>query len=324
MLAACLDNLQGKEAIIEPCQVVEPVPADDEALVEVFLAGICSTDLELAHGYYPFEGVIGHEFVGCVLSCSSDVNWMGKRVVGEINISCGNCHYCKLGMPTHCAERKVLGIQAHDGAFAQRLTIPVRNLHIVPESVSDEVAVFTEPLAAALEVQVQVPIHTEQKVLVVGAGRLGQLVAQTLALTGCDLLVVARHPRQRGLLELHNIPWVPEKETPRGLFDVVVDTSGTPEGFLTARKAVMPRGTIVMKSTYQGEMTVNFSSLVVDEITLVGSRCGPFSLALQLLESKKIDPLPLVDATYPLKNVSMAIEHASRPGALKILLDPKQ
>jgi len=324
MLAAWMENPEGSMHIIGPRQVEEPLPYMDEALVEVLLAGVCSTDLELMRGYYPFEGVPGHEFVGRVIACPSDPGWLGQRVVGEINISCGKCFYCDSGLPNHCAERKALGINGHWGAFAERMTIPVRNLHAVPDSVSNEAAVFTEPLAAALEVQIQVPIHSRQRVLVVGAGRLGQLVAQTLALTGCELMVVARHVRQRALLDARQITWVSEEDVYRGIFEVVVDTTGTPEGFTLARWAVMPRGTIVMKSTYKGDMTVNFSSLVVDEITLVGSRCGPFKKALQLLENGKVEPRPLIETTYSLEKVALAIEHASRRGAMKVLIDPKQ
>jgi threonine dehydrogenase-like Zn-dependent dehydrogenase len=231
--------------------------------------------------------------------------------------------YCKAGLPTHCANRKALGINGHWGAFAERLTLPVQNLHRVSPNISDEVAVFTEPLAAALQIQEQVTFGPWQHVLVIGAGRLGQLVAQTLALTGCMLSVVARHPHQRDLLAARCIRWISEQQILPGLSDVVVDTTGTPEGFALARRAVMPRGTIVMKSTYKGDLTVNFSSLVVDEITLVGSRCGPFDKALQHLESGRVDPRPLIEATYPLEQAAQAIGHAGRPGVLKVLIDPK-
>ena len=321
--AAWLENPERDICLIDTRQVEVPLAGDDEALIEVLLAGVCSTDLELLRGYYSFAGVPGHEFVGRVVACPSDAGWVGRRVVGEINISCGKCVYCKAGMPNYCAERKALGINGHWGAFAERLTLPVRNLHAVPDSVSNQAAVFTEPLAAALEIQTQVLIRPEQQVLVVGAGRLGQLVAQTLALTGCKLSVVARHPRQRNLLEARHIRWITEEQVLHGLSELVVDTTGTPEGFALARRAVMPRGTIVMKSTYKGELAVNFSSLVVDEITLVGSRCGPFKKALELLESGKVEPLPLIEATYPLEKAAQAIGHAARPGVLKILIDPK-
>jgi 2-desacetyl-2-hydroxyethyl bacteriochlorophyllide A dehydrogenase len=323
MRAAWLENSGCDPCLIEIREVQQPELADGEALVEVRLAGVCSTDLELLRGYYPFAGVPGHEFVGRVVACPTDAGWVGQRVVGEINISCGKCVYCQSGMPTHCANRKALGIHDHWGAFAERLSIPVSNLHAVPDNVSDEAAVFTEPLAAALEIQAQVQFRPGQPVLVVGAGRLGQLVAQTLGLIGCKLSVVARHARQRRLLEARHIHWITQEQVSQGLFEVVVDTTGTPDGFALARQAVMPRGTIVLKSTYKGDLTVNFSSLVVDEITLIGSRCGPFEPALQLLASGQVDPRPLVEATYALEQAAQAIAHAAQPGVLKILIDPK-
>lgn len=323
MRAAWLENSECDPCLIEIREVQQPRLVDGEALVDVLLAGVCSTDLELLRGYYPFVGVPGHEFVGRVAACPTAASWVGQRVVGEINISCGKCVYCQASMPTHCANRKALGIHDHWGAFAERITIPVSNLHAVPDSVSNEAAVFTEPLAAALEIQTQLQFHPEQPVLIVGAGRLGQLVAQTLALTGCKLSVVARHARQSGLLEARHIHWITQEQVSQGLFEVVVDTTGTPDGFALARWAVMPRGIIVLKSTYKGDLTVNFSSLVVDEITLVGSRCGPFEQALQLLASGKVDPRPLVEAIYPLEQAAQAIEHAAQPGVLKVLIDPK-
>lgn len=323
MLAVWLYQPEGEKPRIDLRNVEVPTPAGEEALVVVLLAGVCSTDLELLNGYYPFEGIPGHEFVGRVVACSADKSWVGRRVVGEINISCGKCLYCRIGLPNHCLERKALGIHGHWGAFAEYMTIPMRNLHIVPDNVKDESAVFTEPLAAALEIQEQVSIQAGQSVLVVGAGRLGQLVAQTLALTGCDLSVVARHAHQRALLEDRGIAWIPEQEVLRGRYELVVDTTGTAQGFRLVRQAVRPHGTIVMKSTYKGEITVNFSSLVVDEITLVGSRCGPFNKALQLLEGGKVEPRPMIDGRYPLGEAVQAIKHAARPGVMKILIDPK-
>jgi threonine dehydrogenase-like Zn-dependent dehydrogenase len=305
-------------------QLSEPAPAQGEALVEVLLAGVCSTDLELLRGYYPFTGVPGHEFVGRVISSPSDESWVGRRVVGEINLSCGKCPPCRAGLFTHCEARTVLGIRERGGAFAERLTLPLSNLHAVPQDLADEAAVFCEPLAAALEIQEQVPIHPHQHVLVIGAGRLGQLVAQTLALTGCHLQVVARHARQRSLLEAVNISWIGEHRVPSHAVDIVVEATGTPSGFTLARQAVRPRGTIVLKSTYKGEMQVNFSALVVDEITLVGSRCGPFAPALRLLETGRVSVSRLVEARYPLEQVEAAFEHAARPGAHKVLVDPKQ
>ena len=265
--------------------------------MRVRLAGICNTDIELTHGYYPFTGIPGHEFVG---------ELEGRRVVGEINASCGSCSACLHGRRTHCERRTVLGIKDRNGAFAEYLTLPLENLHVVPDSVPDEVAVFTEPLAAALEIQQQVQITADDRVLVVGHGKLGRLIAASLALTGCKLTVAGR---EHGEI------------APRS-FDVVVECSGNADGFALARQAVRPRGTIVMKSTYAGDLTFNASALVVDEITLLGSRCGPFAPALQLLADGKIDPRPMIHARYPLHDVQSAFAHAEKPGVLKVLLTP--
>ena len=298
-----------------------PVPQPGEALVRVRLAGICSTDLELVKGYLPFTGIPGHEFVGDVISAPEGAgDWSGRRVVGDINLTCGTCEQCLSGRSTHCSKRTVLGILNHDGAFAEFLSLPVINLHQVPDSVTDEAAVFTEPLAAALEIQQQVHIHPDDRVLVIGAGRLGLLIAETLSLTGCDLKAVTRHERQRKLLAGRGICSIREEDIPEGKMDVVVEATGSPAGFLLARKAVRPRGTIVLKSTYKGEHKADFSSLVVEEITLVGSRCGPFLPALRLLKKKKVDPAALIDARYPLSDGIRAMGHASRPGVLKVLL----
>jgi threonine dehydrogenase-like Zn-dependent dehydrogenase len=300
------------------------VPRPDwpgEALVHIQRAGICSTDLELIKGYYPYSGILGHEFVGKVIN-APDPAWIGERVVGEINAVCGACESCTAGRPTHCENRTVLGIVNRDGVFAEYTTLPLANLHRVPDSVPDEAAVFTEPVAAALEIQQQVQIKPDSGVLLIGAGRLGQLIAQTLALTGCNLRVVARHSRQKELLSARGIDLMAEDEIQARKWDLVVEATGSSEGFDLARRAVRPRGTIVLKSTYKGNMEINFSSIVVDEITLLGSRCGPFEPALRLLESGAIDPTVLISAEYELKGSVKAFEHAAQPGALKILLRP--
>jgi threonine dehydrogenase-like Zn-dependent dehydrogenase len=300
------------------------VPQPDEpaeALIKVRLAGICATDLELVKGYYPYTGIPGHEFVG-ELTEAPEPAWVGKRVVGEINAVCGRCEQCRNGRPTHCENRSVLGIVNRDGAFAEYLNLPFENLHPVPDGIPDEAAVFTEPLAAALEIRQQVHIQPTDRVLVVGAGRLGQLIAQVLALTGCDLRVMARHDRQRELLAARGIRPIDEVGIQPWRWDVVVEATGSPAGFELARRAIRPRGTLVLKSTYKGDLTANFSSLVVDEITLVGSRCGPFEPALRLLESREVDPLPLIVGEYPLEEGLKAFEKAGEAGALKVLLKP--
>jgi len=300
-----------------------PTPDPGEALIRVSLAGVCSTDLELVRGYYPYCGIPGHEFVGHVEAAPGAPQWIDQRVVGEINIACGVCKPCLDGYPTHCAQRKVLGIRNWHGAFAQYLTLPLQNLHLVPETISDEAAVFVEPLAAAMEVLEQVTVSAGQNCLVVGAGRLGQLVAQVLATTDCNLKVVARHPYQQKLLKQRGISWIGEQDVAVGEMDVVVDATGTPSGFHIARRAVRPRGTIVLKSTYAGEMSLNLSGIVVDEITVVGSRCGPFPAAIQLLSSGKLGLSGLVQATFSLEQGVAAFEVAAQPGVLKVLINPR-
>jgi threonine dehydrogenase-like Zn-dependent dehydrogenase len=293
----------------------------NEALIKIRKAGICSTDLELVKGYYPYTGVIGHEFVGEVVQ-SDHAAWMGQRVVGDINVTCGQCEQCLNGRPTHCEHRTVLGIINRDGTLAEYTTLPLANLHRVPDSVPDEMAVFTEPLAAALEIQDQVQVKPTDRVLLIGAGRLGQLIAQTLALTGCNLRVVARHARQQDLLKARAIRTITEEEIQPGRWDIVVEATGSPNGFSLARRAVRPRGTLMLKSTYKGDMSVNFSSIVVDEINLVGSRCGPFEPALRLMESEKVDPTVLIAAEFKLGEALKAFEHAARAGVLKVLVEP--
>jgi threonine dehydrogenase-like Zn-dependent dehydrogenase len=312
--------LEDQKARLRGDLPIPEIPAG-EALIRVRLAGICATDLEMVRGYYPFTGVLGHEFVGEVMKSPDAPGLEGQRVVGEINASCGKCRACKAGRPTHCEKRTVLGILNRNGVFAEFTTLPIENLHVVPGGVANEAAVFTEPLAAALEIQQQVHIRPTERVLVIGAGRLGQLVAQTLALTGCELQVVTRHAFQERLLAMHSIATCREEAVPTNALDVVVEATGSPQGFALARRAVRSRGTIVMKSTYKGEMQINFSSIVVDEITLVGSRCGPFPPALNLLKSGKVEPRPLITARYPLEETEKAIQHAGQPGALKILLE---
>lgn len=296
-----------------------------EALIKVRLTGVCGTDLEMVKGYYPFTGIPGHEFVGEIAALPENLPTklnLGTRVVGEINAVCGQCEACRNGRPTHCENRTVLGIANRDGVFAEYVSLPLENLHPVPASVPDELAVFTEPLAAALEIQEQVQIHPTDRVLLVGAGRLGQLIAQTLALTGAGLRVVARHPLQKKLLTDRGIKLIDEAEVQPRHWDVVIEATGSPAGFELARRAIRPRGTFVLKSTYKGEMTLNLSPLVVDEITIVGSRCGPFAPALRLMEQKLVDPSVLTAAEFRLAEGLQAFESAAQPGMLKVLIRP--
>ena len=298
-----------------------PSPAAGEALVRVRVAGICNTDLELVRGYYPYTGVPGHEFVGVVEEAAGAPEWASRRVVGEINAACGECPTCRAGRLAHCERRTVLGIVGRDGVFATHVRLPVRNLHAVPEGMPDEVAVFTEPTAAALELQEQVRVEPGDRVVVIGAGKLGNLVAQTLAATGCRLLVVGRSPRPLALLAERGIATAAAFGIEPRQADLAVECTGNPEGLDLARRAVRPRGTIVLKSTYRGKAAIDMAPFVVDEITLVGSRCGPFAPALAILARGDVDPRPLVEARYPLADAVAAFAHAARPGALKVLVD---
>ena len=301
--------------------VPEPEPAGDEALVKVRLAGICGTDLELVKGYYPFSGIPGHEFVGEIVRAPREPQRRGQRVVGEINISCGSCPACQAGHFTHCDKRSVLGIKNHNGAFADYLCLPLKNLIKVPQAVSDDAAVFAEPLAAALRIQQQIQIRQPDRVLVVGAGRLGQLIAQTLAATDCELKVAARYKTQKEILAARRIAWVNEDDIRERTFNIVIEASGSAAGFALARRAICPRGTIVLKSTCatRADLPVDFASLVVDEIVLIGSRCGPLAEALGRLENQEVDPTALITRRYSLNQAEAAFRHAAEPGVLKIL-----
>ncbi len=295
-----------------------PRPAQNEALVRVQQAGICNTDLEMIEGYYSFTGVLGHEFVGVVEEGPADL--IGQRVTGEINIACQQCPACRRGHPTHCEERQVLGLIGHDGAFADYLTIPSSNLHRVPEKLGWDAATLAEPLAAALEIQEQVEIGEADRVLVIGSGKLGQLIIQTLALTGCHLRAASRSPRLLPLAGGRQLEVETVSAIAAGEFDIAIECSGSPEGFQHARRALRPRGTLVMKSTYAGRLEIDASSMVVDEIVLIGSRCGPMAPALELLAAGRVDPEPLIAGRLPLTRGLEAFEQARQPGAGKILL----
>ena len=299
--------------------VPEPLPG--EARIRVTLAGLCHTDVELTRGYYPYRGVLGHEFVGVVERAPADPRWEGRRVVGEINATCGSCPTCRAGRPTHCERRTVLGIVNRDGAFADYLVLPIANLHAVPDGVTDETAVFTEPVAAAFEVLAQVRIAASDRVVVFGDGKLGQVIAQVLATTGCQLTVVGRHPRKLAHLAARGIATQTDPPPVRRA-DAVVECTGRREGLQAAVAALRPRGTLVLKSTFAGETSVNLSTIVVDEITVVGSRCGPFEPALAALGTGAVAVAPLIDARFPLADAVAAIARAQVPGTLKVLLQP--
>lgn len=300
----------------------DPQPATGEALLRVLLAGICATDLEVLAGYAGFNGVLGHEFVGKMLTCDARPALVGRRVTAEINIGCGVCHSCLAGRRGHCQQRQVLGIRGRDGIFAEYVSVPVANLHCVPDNVPDQAAVFTEPLAAALRIREQIPIHPSDRVVVLGDGKLGQLVARSLV--GCDLVVQGRSHQRRGmdLLRTAGIATAALGEIPPGWADIVIECTGSPAGFDQALDLLRPEGTLVLKSTYADLGPANLSRVVVDEIRVVGSRCGPFETALHHLSNQSVDPLPLIEAIYPLVDGLAACEHASRSGVLKILLQP--
>lgn len=295
-----------------------PAAEAGAVLIRPRLAGICNTDLELVDGYYGYEGILGHEFVGEVVE--GPVDWRGARVVGEINLVCGQCDFCLAGVPSHCRNRTVLGIRDHAGVFAERFTLPVANLHRVPDAVPDEQAVFVEPLAAALQVTEMVHIRPSSRVLVLGAGKLGMLVAQVLRLTGTDLAVVTRHDRQDRLLAGWGIPSARLEELPAAVADIVVDCTGRAEGITDALYLLKSRGTLVLKSTFHGQPQVNLTPLAVEEITVVGSRCGSFEAALRLLDAGLVDAEAMIDRRFLLAQGIEAFAAAREPGALKIVL----
>ena len=289
-----------------------------EVLVKVSVAGICETDLQLMKGYMGFQGVLGHEFVGVAQSGPL----AGRRVVGEINCSCWTCDLCTRGFPTHCANRTVLGILNHDGAFADLIAVPQRNLHAVPDALPDDVAVFTEPVAAAFQIPAQIPIDRSDRVVVLGDGRLGNLCAQVLAGLSDHVLVVGKHQEKLALLQALGITtaMLGDIEGSRSA-DIVVDATGSETGLPTALTLVRPRGTIVQKTTVAGMQTMAWAPFVIDEITLVGSRCGPFDQALTALESGFVDVSGLVSSRFDLAAGVEALEQAKSKPVLKVLLD---
>lgn len=301
-------------------EVPEPTPGPGEALLALRLAGICGTDLELTRGYKGFEGTLGHEFVADVVQCPSDPQWEGRRVVGEINLACGACERCGAGLRTHCATRRVLGILDQPGCFAECFVLPVQNLHAVPNTLSDEHAVLTEPLAAAFRIFEQVPLTPDLRVAVIGDGKLGLLVVMALRARGIPVTAVGRHPHKLALVAGPGVHTTIEAP-PLASFDVVIEATGSRQGLHRALALVRPRGTVVLKSTVHGAVELPTAALVVDEIHLVGSRCGPFDVALAAMAEGRVDPRPLVQARYPLAEAEAALAHAAQPGTLKVLLE---
>jgi alcohol dehydrogenase len=306
----------------------EPKVKAGYAIIKVQRAGICNTDLEITRGYFSYQGVMGHEFVGVVSEVGSveDREWLGKRVVGDINAACYKCPTCLAGRPTHCPNRTTLGIMGLDGAFAEYLSLPILNLHAVPHDVSDALAVFTEPLAAACEILYQTHIKPTDRVAVIGDGKLGLLVAQVLRLTGADLTLIGRHQEKGAIVKRQGVPYVTNtpgidlREKVGGECDLVVECTGNEAGLALAKALVRPRGTIVLKSTYHGTHSIPISMYVVDEVTLLGSRCGPFEAALRLLQRNLIDVESMISHEFSLSKGLEAFEHAFGHGNLKILL----
>jgi threonine dehydrogenase-like Zn-dependent dehydrogenase len=301
-------------------ELPQPRPGPGEALIRVTLAGICGTDLQILRGYHDFQGVLGHEFVGVVAGPPGS-SWLGKRVVGEINVSCGDCDLCRKGSTRHCRTRRVIGIKDRDGAFAPYLTLPEANLLAVPRQVEDEAAVFTEPLAAALAAMDAVSLPRKTPVLVVGDGRLGLLISFALALSEAEVHLVGHHRDHLSLAQPYGVATFLEKDLPPGDYAVVVEASAAAAGLDLALARVRPKGTVIMKSTYVKPYPLDSANLVVPEVRLIGSRCGPMGPALRLLARGLINHRALIDRRFPLSQGLEALEWAQRPGVLKVLLE---
>jgi threonine dehydrogenase-like Zn-dependent dehydrogenase len=296
-------------------------PRPDEAVLRLLVGGVCATDLELVKGYMGFEGVLGHEWVG-VVEQAPEPGLVGRRVVGGINAPCGDCPDCAAGRSTHCPQRTVLGIDGRDGAFSERFCLPVANLLEVPGHVPDEAAVFVEPLAAACQILEQIHVRPTDRVAVLGVGRLGQLCARVLALTGAQVSAVSRNPDRLGLLPSSVRPLLLDDADEAVGSDVVVECTGASDGLALATRLVRPRGTIVLKTTIADPAAITPIPWVLDEITLVGSRCGPFAPALRLLATGQVDPTPLISHRLPLERGVEALELAASPAGVKVLLRP--
>jgi threonine dehydrogenase-like Zn-dependent dehydrogenase len=297
-----------------------PIPDKKKALVRVHLAGICSTDLQILIGYMNFIGVPGHEFVGSVSDGPKE--WLGKRVVGEINFGCGSCELCARDLSRHCPDRNVMGILNADGAFAEYVAVPVENLHPVPGNVNDEQAVFTEPLAAAFEILRQIQINTGDEILILGDGKLGNLCAQVLRLPGAKVTAVGKHEANLKLIRLAGVRTIFLNDWKPRLFDVVVEATGSAAGLELAISAVRPRGTLVLKSTIADAHQLSLAPVVINEINLIGSRCGVFPDALEALAAGQVSVRPLIEEVYSLEQGLEGLQHAAQRGTKKILLRP--
>jgi threonine dehydrogenase-like Zn-dependent dehydrogenase len=300
--------------------VPDPAPGRGEALVRVHLAGICRTDLEITRGYLGFRGTPGHEWVGHVVVADGRPELVGARVVGEINFGCGACPACRAGLGRHCPTRRVLGIVAADGAFAELIAVPLDNLHVVPDDLPDREAVFTEPLAAAFEIPDQVAALAGARAVVLGDGKLGLLVAQVLAGAGADVVLAGRHTEKLARARRLGI----RTGTPDAGADLVVDATGAPGGLGEALALVRPRGTVVLKTTVAAAHHLDLAPAVVHEVTIIGSRCGRFPPALAALAAGRVTVAPLIDAVYPLEDAVAAFAHAATPETLKVLVDAQR
>lgn len=300
-----------------------PLPEEDEALIRVYSAGICNTDKEITKGYRGFRGVMGHEFVGVVEKVRGPQQGLaGKRVVGEINLGCGTCDYCLRGLKNHCSDRRVLGIHNKDGAMAEYVTLPVENLIEVPAGLGDEEAVFVEPLAAAFEVPEQVHIRPSDRVLVLGDGKLGLLASLVLHSMNCDVTLFGRHESKLKIAKKVGISTFLSREGPvKKAYDVVVEATGTAEGLEAALKMTKPRGRIILKSTVAAGNVMNLFPVVVDEISVIGSRCGPFGPALSALSEGRIDVKPLITGVYTFDRAKEAFNKAVERESLKVIID---
>ncbi len=297
-----------------------PEPKAGEALIRVRLAGICNTDIEIARGYMGFEGVLGHEFVG-EIAYAEDNELIGARVVGEINCPCKKCATCRAGHPNHCPNRTVLGIFGREGCFADLISLPRENLHPVPDGISDEAAVFVEPLAAACRILEQIRPRRNETIAVLGDGKLGLLAAMVLSLKHKDRVFAIGHNKGKlGLLKKYRVHGLLEKKAGKEKFDYVVDCTGNADGFRKAMELTKPCGTIVLKSTFASARQMNLAPLVVDEITVVGSRCGPFEAALKLLEKKKVKPEAMISEVFDIEQGAGAMKFALEKDAVKVLM----
>ena len=325
---------QNSQLTLDP-DYPQPTPVEGEALIRVIMAGICNTDLEIVRGYLGFQGVLGHEFVGIVedvyreTGASTPRSLIGKRVVGEINAAChrSDCTYCQHGMPTHCPNRTTLGIVNRNGAFADYVMLPVENLHVVPDNVSDEEAVFVEPLAANFEILEQVHIQPTDRVIILGDGKMGQLAAQVLALSGCEVIMIGKHDEKLALVARRGILTHLLRDTvgaqfiaPASRANLVVECTGSPHGLELAMQLVRPGGVLILKSTVADKSTLNLAPIVIDEIRVQGSRCGPFAPAIRTLSQRLVDVQPLISAQFSLDEGLAAFEYAQQRGVLKVLV----